>query len=350
MKRKYVIVLTPLLIAIGAATWWFIGRRAFEHRVPPQENERESLLPDRTPPVTPEARPIILTPSRALHQEGQDRTVEFRVRAVSDLLADDGDVSGTILMDGPGSLQSVEEADLATILVFVPAALAEQFRSEAKQPMARYLRDKRVRVHGRIQRERIACESSDGHLVSHARVKIDLTSLDQIGIVPSTIQPGSERDAADRQDRERSSRLQVSAEALLEKIAPALDAKQWMNHGEPVVLEQVKGRVVLLDFWGQWCSPCVRKLPRVQELYEKYNDRGFIALGVHTPDGSENLKSFLEEKKITFPVMLDTGVTAERYGVEVWPTYFLIDKRGHLTWGFENAPPTDAQIESLLAH
>jgi len=133
-----------------------------------------------------------------------------------------------------------------------------------------------------------------------------------------------------------------------EKPAPALAAKQWLNTAGELNLHQFKGKVVLLDFWGQWCGPCVEKLPSTEELHVKYKDKGLVVIGVHSSDQSEKLEDFLKKKKITFPVMIDQGATATRYVIETWPTYFLIDKSGKVSWGFSHDSPSITRIEELL--
>ncbi|HEY7155465.1 MAG TPA: TlpA disulfide reductase family protein [Gemmataceae bacterium] len=77
-------------------------------------------------------------------------------------------------------------------------------------------------------------------------------------------------------------------------------------------------------------------------------DKGLVVIGVHSADQSDKLNDFLKEKKITFPVMIDQGDTAQRYAIEGWPTYFLIEKTGTVVWGFAHNPPSTAQIEELL--
>jgi len=132
------------------------------------------------------------------------------------------------------------------------------------------------------------------------------------------------------------------------KPAPAIDGQAWFNVPAEMELEKLRGKVVLLDFWGAWCAPCVAKLPRSEELYQKYKDRGLVVIGVHSANNAEKLKPILEEKKITFPVVHDRGATADRYAIEAWPTYFLIDKAGMVVWGFKHDPPEEKQIEELL--
>jgi len=147
---------------------------------------------------------------------------------------------------------------------------------------------------------------------------------------------------------ERALLIRKIKKEMVGKTAPALDGQAWFNVPAEMELEKLRGKVVLLDFWGAWCAPCVAKLPRSEELYQKYKDRGLVVIGVHSADNAEKLKPILEEKKITFPVVQDRGATAERYAIEAWPTYFLIDKAGKVVWGFAHNPPEEKQIEELL--
>lgn len=133
------------------------------------------------------------------------------------------------------------------------------------------------------------------------------------------------------------------------KPPPALDGKTWFNTPAPLSLDGLKGKVVLLDFWGQWCLPCVKNLPKVGELHTKYKDRGLVVIGVHSQDQSEKLDEFLTEKKVPFPVLIDSGKTAAQYPIGGWPTYFLLDKAGNVVYGPSNDPPSEAEVEKQLA-
>jgi thiol-disulfide isomerase/thioredoxin/tRNA A-37 threonylcarbamoyl transferase component Bud32 len=130
--------------------------------------------------------------------------------------------------------------------------------------------------------------------------------------------------------------------------APEIEAQQWFHTEGALSLPALRGKVVLLDFWGQWCAPCVEKLPKTEALYQRFKDRGLVAIGVHSSNSAENLDAFLKTRQITFPIALDTGATAERYAVEAWPTYYLVDRTGRIVWGGGHDLPEDDQITKLL--
>jgi len=99
--------------------------------------------------------------------------------------------------------------------------------------------------------------------------------------------------------------------------------------------------VVFLDFWGIWCGPCLHALPTVEKLRAKYEPRGVVFLSLHTPGEEEDIvRRFLSLKKMSVPFALDrsrekdddnkNGVTAERYGVNGYPTVVLIDRTGKI--------------------
>lgn len=110
------------------------------------------------------------------------------------------------------------------------------------------------------------------------------------------------------------------------------------------------GKVLLLDFWGTWCPPCVAALPETQRLFEEYSDLGLKVLTVNS-EFEEIIRPFIRENEYTFPVLLDTR---QRAGMlfEIWalPAYFIIDHRGiirHVRWGSGGRPMEDI-IKELL--
>ena len=129
-----------------------------------------------------------------------------------------------------------------------------------------------------------------------------------------------------------------------------IDIERWL---QPIVgyedlnsLAQLQGKVVLLDFWATWCSPCIEKLPYVAELHERYRDQGLIVIALHSADMADALDDFVGRHDYVFPIALDTGETARRYGVEGIPYYILIGRDNRIA--LVNDLPTEEQIKALL--
>ena len=101
--------------------------------------------------------------------------------------------------------------------------------------------------------------------------------------------------------------------------------------GEVVNLENLKGKVVFLNFWATWCPPCRDEMPSMEKLYTKFKDKDFIMLAVNLREKPKTVRSFKEEYRLNFPILLDTdGSVSYLYGVRSIPATFLIDREGHL--------------------
>jgi thiol-disulfide isomerase/thioredoxin len=133
------------------------------------------------------------------------------------------------------------------------------------------------------------------------------------------------------------------------KPAPALTAKEWINSDE-MKLADLKGKVVLLDFWATWCGPCIASIPHTNELQKKYKDKGLVIIGVCHARGAEKMADTVQSKGIEYPVAADIdGKTDEAYKVDSYPDYYFIDRAGNLRIAdCKNASVEDA-IQALLA-
>ena len=112
----------------------------------------------------------------------------------------------------------------------------------------------------------------------------------------------------------------------------------WLN-SPPLSFRQLRGRVVLVDFWDYTCVNCIRTLPYVQAWHERYKDLGLTVIGIHTPEFTfaqyeSNVERGIREFGLTYPIVVDSDrkiwkAFANRY----WPTKYLLDQDGYLRWG-----------------
>lgn len=103
------------------------------------------------------------------------------------------------------------------------------------------------------------------------------------------------------------------------------------NGNQKNLLADLKGKVVLIDFWGTWCGPCRRSFPQLKDLYSKYHDQGFEIIGVHTATGAENLDEFVTTKDIRWRNIVDSaGHLEDSFRVLHYPSIYLVDRKGIL--------------------
>ncbi len=141
------------------------------------------------------------------------------------------------------------------------------------------------------------------------------------------------------------------------RLAPEITVKDWIDQ-KPATLANLRGRVVLLDFWALWCTPCHAALPHIAEWQEKYEKRGLSVVAfteyrntvngrrVRTPQEVGELRNFKRNARLPFGfAVADTTATADAYGVTTIPVAVLIDRRGVVR--FLNVGAHDTDIEEL---
>ena len=112
---------------------------------------------------------------------------------------------------------------------------------------------------------------------------------------------------------------------------------KWFN-SSPLRLADLRGKVVLVDFWTYGCVNCVNTLPHVTALYEKYRERGLVIVGVHTPEfpferSASNVQAALKRHGITYPVAQDNdSKTWNAYSNQYWPAQYIIDQTGKIVF------------------
>lgn len=148
-----------------------------------------------------------------------------------------------------------------------------------------------------------------------------------------------------------STLLNMPAAALDKGAAP--DVTLPTVDGKVSLLE-LRGKVVLLDFWASWCGPCRQSFPWMNEMQARYESQGFEVVAVNVDQNPEAAAEFLSEVPATFTVAYDPeGKTPEAYEVMGMPSAYLIDRNGHIHSqhiGFHNGQKEtyEASIRSLL--
>ena len=98
-------------------------------------------------------------------------------------------------------------------------------------------------------------------------------------------------------------------------------------------LEELRGKVVLVNFWATWCGPCREEMPRLQALYDKYRASGFVLLGVNIDDNPDTALATARKLGVSFPVLLDTDKKVSKlYDLATMPSTVLIDRDGHVRY------------------
>jgi cytochrome c biogenesis protein CcdA/thiol-disulfide isomerase/thioredoxin len=129
------------------------------------------------------------------------------------------------------------------------------------------------------------------------------------------------------------------SQKLLSEGGPAPEfagVSHWINVSKPLTLQDLRGKVVLVDFWTYSCINCVRTLPHLTDWYEHYKNKGLVIVGVHTPEfaferEAQNVQNAIKQFVITYPVAQDNDYQIwKSYQNHYWPAEYLIDAKGHI--------------------
>ncbi|MFM2358443.1 MAG: hypothetical protein RLY16_436 [Bacteroidota bacterium] len=119
-----------------------------------------------------------------------------------------------------------------------------------------------------------------------------------------------------------------------------------------VKLSNLKGQVVIVDFWASWCGPCRAANPHMVALYNKFKDKGLVILGVSIDDKPKAWKAAIKKDKLPYLQVIDpdgwSATSAAKYGVEAIPATFLIDQNGLIAAIDEELPVLEKKVAQLL--
>ena len=134
-------------------------------------------------------------------------------------------------------------------------------------------------------------------------------------------------------------------------------AVEWLN-SKPLTAEELRGKVVLVDFWTYSCINCIRTIPYVRAWAEKYRDQGLVVIGVHSPEFAfekrvDNVRQAIDKFQIGYPVAIDNDFKIWRsFGNNYWPAHYFIDAKGlirHIQFGEGDYEQSERVIQDLLA-
>jgi peroxiredoxin len=121
--------------------------------------------------------------------------------------------------------------------------------------------------------------------------------------------------------------------------------------GSTVALSSLRGKVVLIDFWAQWCEPCKKELPQLDRLAKQYAGKGVVVVAVNIDKQKENAERMVKQLGVSLPVLLDpAGSVASTYDLPKMPTSFVVDKKGIVRFvneGFDGPKDVDRFKQEL---
>lgn len=141
-----------------------------------------------------------------------------------------------------------------------------------------------------------------------------------------------------------------SVDKLPERLAPTRsiigsDAPDFTladTRGQKFHLNDLRGKVVIVDFWASWCGPCRESMPALERLYREFSGKGLVVLGLDVGEEASGVNQFATQESYTFPLLLGgEPEAAAEYFVDSYPTTFVVDRQGRIVYRSSGDPATD---------
>jgi thiol-disulfide isomerase/thioredoxin len=140
--------------------------------------------------------------------------------------------------------------------------------------------------------------------------------------------------------------------AATDGAVPAPQFSLASRAGGQVSLADLKGQVVMINFWASWCGPCRQEFPALDQIYAKYKPMGFTLVAINVESEKADAEKFLGAMPVNFPILFDPDNTVSgKYGVSAMPTTVLVDRQGRVRWQHRAYKPGDEAkyIEQIRA-
>jgi thiol-disulfide isomerase/thioredoxin len=127
-----------------------------------------------------------------------------------------------------------------------------------------------------------------------------------------------------------------------DSAGPAAAFSLQSRAGKTVALADLKGQVVLINFWATWCGPCRKEMPLLEQIQKKYGPLGFTMVGINVEEDTRLMETFLKDVPVTFPILLDpaNGVS-KLYNVAAMPSTVIVDRKGNVRFIHQGYVPGD---------